>query len=117
MKLPPVKILNEHKNIVSFETLDRSFSGTAYKDVGCNESQYDIVSVELVDTSTPLIESIPNKTATLNVIGPVTSIWEDGVFVIEVSDFDFWVSPEEYDGLVKQGQYFRLLVSNFTLYL
>ena len=123
MKLPKINIISEdlENNVVYFEVDGSRIKGSGFKEHGCNESQYDIAYVEHLNTSnSPLELSIKfseNEIGKAKIIGVVDYVWEDGVFTVESLGFDFWVTPEEYKIGVAKGQWFKVGVTNFIVYI
>ena len=123
MKLPKINIISEEleNNAVYFEVDGSHIKGSGFKEHGCNESQYDIAYVEHLNSSNTALESSimfsENEIGKAEIIGVVDNVWEDGVFTVESLGFDFWITPEEYKKEVTKGQWYKVSVTNLTVYI
>ena len=111
---------NDAEGIVWFKSADGTVAGSAYKKSGCGESQYNIQHVQKitpVEFQKAVITQTNDIVGEFSIVGQVVHIWDDGVFVIEAQGFDFWIDTEEYSSEVLNGEWFKVTVNEFTLYI
>ena len=126
MKLSKTLIItkyDEQNELVWFESEDGKVTGSAYKKNGCGETQYDVTEVIKLNGSEPLkkynysMHQIGTNVGEFEITGTVETIWEDGVFTVEVFGYDFWIEPDEFPHKVKPGDWFQMKITNLTLYI
>jgi len=122
MKMPKdVELATWHANpnVVRFSTKCGIVSGTAYRASGQYETHYDVVEAMKLAwrSGSPSIIQKAGEVGCFEVVGQVTFFFDDGVFTAAAHGFDFWVEPDQLDTPVQLGDWVRLQICNFTLYV
>jgi hypothetical protein len=120
MKMPPVEIgpsvLGDE--YVEFRTACGRVAGVALRRSGCGETHYDIVGARCVDAAVrPSMTPVEGIPAAFDVVGTVDFLFDDGLAVVAVHGFDFWIAPDEIAATPALGDRVACRVEKLTLYV
>ena len=111
-------------DVVRFVTRCGKVSGTAYRASGMHETHYDVVTAKRLtqpqDERRPIAPQMVQRPCTIgdfDVIGQVTSFFNDGVLIVEAHGFDFWVEPDIHEGAIRLKDWVELHIRKLTLYV
>ena len=120
MKMPDVDLSDSPlgQEYVQFRTRCGQVAGSALRASGELETHYDVSSARLLDGQCePHMVPISDTVASFDVVGVVTHRFEDGVCVITVHGFEFWIEPDECKEQMNIGMSLACRIDKLTLYV
>jgi hypothetical protein len=120
MKMPAVELGPSvlGPEYVAFRTTCGRVAGTALRRTGCGETDYEIVGARRVEAGTaPSMRPVPGTPAAFDVVGTVDFLFDDGLAVVAVFGFDFWIDPGAIAATPALGARVACRVEKLTLYV
>ena len=120
MRMPDVDLSDSPLGLeyVRFHTRCGRVNGTAFRARGERETHYDVSGVHRVEGITePHMSPISEAVGKFDVVGPVTQRFEDGVCIVSVHGFEFWIEPDECKKRMNVEDVLAFEIDNLTLYI
>ena len=120
MKIPTLATyaIPSNCDVIRFNSGCGNVSGYALKKDGVGESHYTVTSVEIAPpSSNSMMTEITEGSCSFDIIGIVSFTFDDGVAVVSVHGFDFWVAPSESNIELVTGLRVALKIEKFELYI
>lgn len=120
MKMPPVEVGPSvlGADYVEFRTACGRAAGAALRRSGCGETDYEIVGARRVEAAVPpSMTPVEGTPAAFDVVGTVDFLFDDGLAVVAVHGFDFWIAPDAIAATPALGDRVACRVENLTLYV